>query len=243
MLNSFYRNPFENAKYGAGRYGNFSEKHISNLKTFVPAPGSVLFGMSVQDIVNMLSEDTETRYNEWTILLTEKAADKSIKEGKTISADTAMSDFKELISRKEGVIADKFPAGSPVYEELFPGGVSEYQRANKEDAVNLFNRFLTVLKLHNDIFDADMIKETGDKLNTFITAKEEQTSSKSKVNEKISAAEEKRRLLNIQLFKNLLVLLLIHLEKPGNVEMYFDESMLGRASKVKELPAPPETDK
>ncbi len=241
MLINFFKNPVEASKIGAGKFGNFADTHISNLKTLIPADGATLFGIPVKDILNTLIIESESSYDEWASSLSDKSTNKSMREGKTINLDDSLENLRDLVSRKAGVIADKFPRGTPVYEELYPGGVSEYKRVSKENAANIFGRFIKVLGLHKNVLGEDIFNEVNDSYNLFTTAKDEQSSSKSQVTDKIGLYQEKRRQLSVQLFKNLLTLLLINLEQPEKAAKYFDESMLAvKNSKTEEQPIVPE---
>ena len=241
MVNTFCKNPIAKSTVGSDKFGNFTYRHISSLKTIVPVEGAVLYDKPVADILTLLKTDTERCYEEWHSLLIASATDKSVREGKTISLKDALADVQNYISRKEGVVADKFPVGSPVYEEFYPLGLSEYQRVNSGNASKTFQRFLNVLNLHKEAFDAEMISEANEKVGLYDSVKSEQTSSKSKVSDNSSLVQEKRRKLSVQLYKNLLTLLLINLEEPEKVAKFFDESMLTKNSRTEEQPSVPET--
>ena len=59
-----------------------------------------------------------------------------------------------------------------------------------------------------------------------------------KVKEGMSDSDEKRYKLGVQLYKNLLALLLIYAEEPDKAANFFDESILRKKVNTDEPPAP-----
>ncbi len=240
MFSHHLVNPFDSERLSNDNFDKFSSIHIERLTAGVPQNGNTLYGVPVQNIFNTMITDTQACYNIWKTTAATKATESSTKEGKTINVDDAISDMKEFISFKEGVIADRFHPGTPTYEEFFPNGKSEYSHVTKKNAEKLFKRFITTLDNHKTSFDEIMLTEANDKYNAYTSFRKDQLQTISKVNADMTDSDDKRYKLSSQLYKNLLTLLLINAEEPDKAANYFDESMFKKKGKKDEPPTPPQ---
>lgn len=231
MTTNHVKNPYLKIRIGDDNLSKYSSTHLERLRTNIPQTTDMIFGIPVSTLFNTMITETETVFNDWKTSTEIKATEKAQKEGKTISVNQSFEDMKSFISVKEGVIADKFPKGSPVYEEFFPLGLSEYSRLNKKNANNIFKRFISTLEIHKDVFAPEMFTEATEKYNTLISLRQAQLQKIGKVIDEISVAGSKRYALEVQLYKNLLTLLLINAEHPEKAEIYFDESILKKKNK------------
>ncbi len=238
MISFHLNNPFIAERISNDNFNKYSSTHIERLTAGIPVPADTLYGVAVSTIFNTMITDTQACYNTWKSTVDIKAAETSQKEGRTISVDDSISEMKAFISRKEGVIADKYPNGSPVYEEFFPHGKTEYTTATKKSADTLFKRFNTALENHKSDFDPAALTEANEKYNNYLALRKAQLQSMGKVKEGMTDSDEKRYKLGVQLYKNLLTLLLIYAEEPDKAANFFDESILKKKANIDEPPAP-----
>jgi|YelNatPaOPRAMG01_1025707.scaffolds.fasta_scaffold04422_5 hypothetical protein len=234
MINKHINNPFLATRIGNDNFGKYSQTHIERLRTNIPETTDTLFEVPIVTVFDKMITQTEALYNDWKASTDSGATEKAQKEGKTKSVNQSFDELKSFISIKEGVIADKFHKGTPVYEEFFPLGLKEYSGVRKKNADTIFKRFINVLNIHKDVFDANMINEANEKYSTYTSLRQAQLQKIGEVKDKTSIADEKRKLLALQLYKNLLTLLLIYADKPEKAELYFDESIQKRKLKVDE---------
>jgi len=230
MISKHLNNPFLADGISNANYNQISSTHIERLTVNIPDTANMIYGVPVPTIFDTMITSTQTCYNAWKASTDLNATQKSLKEGKTISVDGSMKDMKSFISTKEGVIADKFHPGTAVYEEFFPLGLSEYSSIRKKNADKILKRFITTLEAHKDSFDASMLTEANDKYNLYLSLRKTQLQTISKVKEEKITSDDSRYALAMQLYRNLLTLLLIYAEEPEKAAVYFDESILKKKS-------------
>jgi hypothetical protein len=245
MISHYLNNPVLSERMSDDNFNKFSASHIARIKTYDPNPDGQLFGVSETTIMAAMIMTTEKSYDDWRLSANMESVDRSKKSGRTITVDDAIADLRSFISRKEGVIADKFPKGSAVYKELFPNGLKEYSAMKKKNADTILKRFITTLDAHKSDFDASVLTEANDKYNTYLSLRKNQLEAIGKVKDEITDSEDKRHDLSVQLYKNLLTLLLLNAEEPDRAGNFFDESMIKRKSNGVDIPAsaPPQPTK
>jgi hypothetical protein len=238
MISHYLVNPILAERMSDDNLNKLASSHIARLKAYVPDPSVVLYGVSVSTIIAAMLSDTQTVYSAWRSSTEAESAERSNKSGRTITVDEAIADLKSFISRKEGVIADKFPRKSAVYKESFPLGLTEYSNLTKKNADTLLKRFITTLDAHKADFEASLLTEANAKYSTYESLREGQLESKGKVQDEIADSEKKRYGLSVQLYKNLVTLLLLNPEEPEKAKSFFDESFLKKKSNGEQPPAP-----
>lgn len=240
MIYKHINNPFLADRISDDNFNKLSSSHIGSLKAFVPNSTDALFAVPAAGILNTMITDTEACYDAWRLSADSKSSEKSKKEAKTISVDDSITELKFFISRKAGVIADKFVKGSPEYEEFFPLGLKEYSAVTKKNANTIFKRFINTLDTHKSDFDESVFTEASEKYNTYLALRGAQLQTFGKVKDGMTDLEQKRYKLSVQLYKNLLTLLLLNAEEPEKTTNFFDESILKKKSKTVKPPAPPQ---
>ncbi len=235
MIYYYLSNPFL-SRLSNENFGKLSSTHIERLTANTPVTDTTLYGVPVTTIFDTMKTGTLALYTDWKSSVDLNETQKSQKEGKTISVNAAIKDVKDVISSKEGVIADKYHRGSAFFEEFFPHGLNEYSSATKKNADILFPRFITALNTHKADFDESMLSEVNDKYNIYLHSRKTQLQSISKVKDESITSNDKRRALAMQLYRNLLTLLLIYSEEPEKAAVYFDESILKRKSPADKPP-------
>ena len=229
----FEQNPIANARLSNDKLDKFAGLHLEIITANKPVTEKTIYGVPVTTVFENMAIDTQSIYNKWKASVSLGATDKAEKEGRTISQNKAIKKFKTFVSRKEGVIADKYSDNPSVYEEFYPHGLTEYSTVTKKGADTVFKRFIDVLEIHKADFDPAVVAEGNDNYNIFIATKKAQAQKIGNVKDETSAASDLRVALELQLFKNLLSIVLINAEDPSKVQIYFDFSLLKRKSKKK----------
>lgn len=228
MIHFFLSNPLLNRKMSNYNFNKISAAHIARIKAFAPDPADTLFGVTVTTIMSSMIADTEAVYDAWRSTEDVESTERSKKEGRTISVDDSITDLKSFISRKKGVIADKFPKGTPAFEEFFPLGLREYSRMTKKDADTILKRFVNAVDAHKADLDPAILSEANSKYNIYLQLRKDQLQSIGKVKDGMTESERKRIRLAVQIYRNLLTLLLLNAEEPEKARNFFDESILKR---------------
>ncbi len=221
-----FKNPFIKSKIGDDKFDKGVKNHI-DLTGVIIADDNPLTSMFIENrtAINSL-------YVQYSESRGKKALNLSQREGKTISVNQLVKNIKNFISLKEGIIKNKYRVGTPEYEEIYPLGKSEYNKATKKNIIKLFKRFIDSLSVHKADFDAALLAEAQALYDSLIKAMSSQSGKKGEVKDAASGTKELRRQLAVQMFKNLLLLLLINAENPEKVKDYYDENFIKHAAKV-----------
>jgi hypothetical protein len=147
-----------------------------------------------------------------------------------------MSDFISYVIRKEGFIRDMFYEEPALYEEFFPQGLTEYRKASKKKLETIGERFVTVAQKYANRLGTDLGNDAQFRLNAYLSTRTAQLNAVGGVKGISEAAQASRKALSVQLFKNLLTLLMLNAETPDKVSRYFDESFLKKAKKKPDVP-------
>lgn len=169
-----------------------------------------------------------------SLLSTYKAAidqrnlNQALQESETMTVDQFIAEFKALISRKEGVIADIWDPSTPIYQKFFPRGLEEYNRANKGNIVGLMTRFIGVCDLHReDLPDGFVTPFTTLKTN-YEPSRASQLALIGNTDGNRLNVIQKRGEVAVQVTKNLLAIAGDNLGHPEMVNVYFDQSIIRR---------------
>ena len=225
MFESLTTNQFLTIQISEDNFDKLVKSHIERTAV-ITADDNPLITMFLD---NRTAADT--LYKKYSDSRGKKALNLSQREGKTINVNKLIKKIKDFISLKEGIIKNKFLKGTSEYEEFFPLGKNEYAKASKKNISKLFKRFLDSLNVHKADLDPAILSEAQPMYDSLMEAMSAQSSKKGEVIDTTSGTNELRRQLAVQLYKNMLLLLLINAENPGKVKDYFDESFIKRASK------------
>jgi|GEM_PF-2399202 len=226
MFENHLTNPFLALKIGNERFDKLSLGHIESAK-LLDTNGSPYAALFTDNLAS-----TQTIYKSFSESISVKALNKAQKEGKTITVYTGIKSIKNYISGKEGVLKDKFPKGSPIYEELFPSGVHEYSKATVKNIGYLLKRFIDSLTVHQADIDKSILDGAQSLYDGFMQTRQSQLSKKGEVKDGSTTTETLRKQLSVQLFKNMLLLLLINVDNPEKVKDYFDEAFIKKSVKT-----------
>lgn len=209
------KNPFLNADISDANFGKLASTHLERLKS-----------NNTNKRYDSLIALTEPLYLAFVGTLFTGSGSSSTKESKTMSTNDALVSLKAFIARKEGVIADKLPRKSPAYQEFFPQGLKEYRSASKKNLQVVAERFIKAAQTHQAILSKELVKETQTLLDAYVTSRTQQLQAIGSVKGISGESKARRKALAIQLYKNLLQILLENAEQTENVKAYFDISFV-----------------
>ena len=215
MFLNHLRNPFLSLQTSDANFSKLAGTHLERLKA-----------NNTANRFESLILQTEPLYQAYITTLTTGSGTSSSKESKTVSTNEAIANLKAYISRKEGVIADKFPKKTPVYQEFFPLGLSEYRIASKKNMQVLAERFTKAAQTHATVLGKDMAKEAQALLEAYTSSRTQQLQAIGSVKGISGESKARRKALALQLYRNLLRMLLENVEQTESVKAYFDTSFL-----------------
>lgn len=221
MILNHLPNPFANPEISEAKFDKIVDTHIQRLTANNQG------GTYTQMIT-----DTPPLFQAWRTAITTEAIEKALREGRTISVNDAVKIIKAYISRKRGVIKDIFEEGTSEYEQLYPNGAAEYADATLGNLRTLTERWIAAANASGSATIAAFGPELQTFLNAFITARTNQLQSAGEVIEKDSDSDIARAALAKQVFKNLLQLLLIHIDDTNRVIDFFDLSITKKNKKT-----------
>lgn len=214
MILHHLNNPFDNERISEDDFNKIGLTHLERLDA----------NNQNGDYTSMISS-TKPLYETYKQSASAEAFEKALREGKTISVDQAITGMKHFVSRKEGVIKDKFFDKPEKYEIFFPQGLTEYSQATKGNIDMLFKRFVDAIDAHTQELGQPLKQEAETLYNNYVTLREAQLESIGEVKELDSEADAARFALAIQLFKNLLGLIGTFAEDTERVKDFFDLSI------------------
>src|SRR3989304_7573515 len=122
-LKVFFRNFFDTPKISDNNIRKFAEDQLQRMISNNPT-----------GIYNQLITYTTFAYNGYFGAISNEDVRTAIKEGSTIGMNNALKAFRITVSRKEGIIRGTYGKTSEVYQEFYPHGITEYNRASLGNA-------------------------------------------------------------------------------------------------------------
>ncbi|MCG3164536.1 MAG: hypothetical protein POELPBGB_00290 [Bacteroidia bacterium] len=221
MILHHLKNPFANPEISEANLDKIVDTHINRL-----------INNNQGGTYTQMINDTPPLFQAWRTAISTEAIEKALREGRTISVNDAVKIIKAYISRKRGVIKDIFAEGTPGYELLYPNGAMEYSDATLGNLRTLTERWIASANASGSPVIAAMGPELQLFLDAFITARTNQLQSAGEVIEKDSDSDIARAALVKQVYKNLLGLLIIHIDDVNRVIDFFDLSITKKKKKT-----------
>lgn len=181
-----------------------------------------------------LIADTTTAYQLYNTAMADESAKFAQQQGHTVRVYKLLSDFKNFVSTKEGIIRGQFGKKGDAYQAFFPYGVNEYWKSSLKNIELLMDRLIASADHYSAEIGTDLKNDLQTMLNDFKNARKAQLLKKGEVSDSKTTVRKRREELEIQLLKNLHF---IGFTYPGNVNRcndFFDQSFLRRKKRLKE---------
>lgn len=214
-LEKFFRNHFDSQKLSDAAIRKFTEDHLQRL--------------AAEDEMGRytaLLSATKDAYDAYFGSLSEEDTRFAVQQSLTSSMNRVVEEFKKTISQKEGIVRGTFGADSPVYQEFFPKGLTEYSRATLAEIETLMNRIITAAQEHADQLGEAFVSLFSDIRARFVAAREAQLKKFGEVQEHKKRTATNRDALEEQLMVNVLTLARDNVGDPAVVSRYFDQTIL-----------------
>lgn len=216
-LRNFFKNHFDSTLVSDDNLRKFAEDHIQRLTS-----------NNTNGQYQQLLNDIQPLYNDFNTIIKKEDQTYSQQQGKTMTTDNILSDFVQMVSRKEGAVRSEYGKDSAEYQEFFPSGLSEYHQVSKANAEMLMERMRNAGQNYVGTLGTNFVTIFDTFLTDYIAARQAQLQTIAKVGSLKSDAESSREKLTKQLMRNLLIISADFIGHPDRLDDYFDQSIVRR---------------
>lgn len=216
-LRNFFKDHFNSMQVSDDNLRKFAEDHLQRLTA-----------NNNGNLYSSLLADTQVLYNDFNTLIKKEDQTYSQQQGKTLTTDNIISDFVQMVSRKEGAVRSEFGKDSAEYQEFFPNGLSEYHQVSKANAETLMERMKNAGQLYVAQLGQNFVTIFDTFFNNYIIARQQQLQAIAKVGALKSDVEIAREKLTKQLMRNLLIISADFVGHTDRLDDYFDQSIIRR---------------
>lgn len=219
MINllTFFKVHFDTVEISDNNLYKFAEDHIERLNA----------NNDKQEYSSMINEIAPI-FDAYFVSMGVEDTQFSQQQGKTVTVDSVIAEFKETVSLSEGLIRYTYKPKSPEYQEFFPGGVTEYSTAIKANVYLLMNRMVKLSEKYSAKLGAEFVNNFVDIEARYKIARVNQLQDIGRVTANKSTTEESRLLLEVQLMRNLLDIARKFVGNPSRGMDFFDQSIIRR---------------
>ena len=218
-LRNFFKNHFNSSQVSDDNLRKFAEDHLQRLTA-----------NNTGNLYTSLLADTQVLYDDFNTIIKKEDQTFSQQQGKTLTTDNVISDFVQMVSRKEGAVRSEFGKDSPEYQEFFPNGLSEYHQVSKANAEMLMERMKNAGQTYIAQLGQNFVTIFDTFFTQYITARQQQLQTIAKVGALKSDAEIAREKLTNQLMRNLLIISADFIGYTDRLDDYFDQSIVRRVN-------------
>jgi hypothetical protein len=215
-LRKFLESPFRRLKVSRDKTFKFFEDHLNRLIQAVDN-GEPFAGLVAA---------TQLAFDNLKLSLGSYSSTLAQKESKTMTVDQVIEEFKIAIKLREANILIHFSKDSPVYQEFFPHGKTEYHQANKASIERLMTQIITAIDNHKTELGQPLLDEFLALQTDYITARNEQLKKMEDAGTKTDSWESSLEIMQMQAFRNLLTIALQYMGEPDKIELFFNESII-----------------
>ncbi len=238
MIENHLSNPFANTELSNGRFGKYADEHLARL--LAAQLPDALFGPRLAATQAALTAFTSGRKA--------NAVASAAREGKTVTLDKAIQRLQKFVSIQAPVLAalftdlDKDVRGTDTaaYQAFFPQGVEAITKANKATLDAAVAPFVAAATQYQAQIGAPTASKVTALVADIAAARQAQLASKGATKDTQTDRVTARTALALELFVNLLTLLIHHAADPGQVRAYFNVAILKEyTGSPRPAPAPP----
>jgi hypothetical protein len=228
-LETFFKNHFNTKEISDDNMRKFTEIHLQRLAA---KNGGGAFSTMITD--------TTTAYTNYFGSMTDEDTKFAIQQGLTIAVSNAVENFKKAVSQKEGLVRGNFGKDSTVYQEFFPLGVTEYNKANLANIEMLMTRFVNAANAHVIELGIPFVTEFQGYLTAFTTARTSQLLKLGEVADSKTDTSFKRDDVENELMKNVHLIGAMYVGDINTCMDFFDQSFIRNGgSDDEEIPPTP----
>lgn len=216
-LTRFVQDMFDDRRLPDARLNAFANDHIIRLGQL--DTGGTFAGLLAA---------TSAAYAAFSGQRVTEATEEAIGEGRTIATRKARAALMEQLGRHNNLVAYTFGRKSAVFQSFFPHGLKEYQRARLDALPALMDRYMAAAQTHLPPAQVAEMQTLADAYAAARTAKLTTTGS---TDVQRTARREKRKVLTLQLTRNVLIIASHHVDDRDAFDDYFDLNLLRKRHK------------
>lgn len=216
-LKVFLQNPFVNSKISNENLLHCSYDHIGRMSS-----------KNDNHLYDTPIANTQTVADDFRNVFNETEVAKALRKSITSELNTSSEALKSRIRELEASVYLKYGRGTAKFIEYFPQGLTVFGNAGYNELENLFIRLISVFQANLDDWEASFIADLIVLKNKFIELHKNQVLAKGKYDDKRMQRNEKRAILEDILFENLLNICLLFRNKPEEISVYFDQTIIRR---------------
>lgn len=226
MITRFLSNPYAKSKLGNRRYGKYANEYLSRVAA-ADFPADSLVGLRLLGL--------KTAYGAFIGSVKVGAVASAVRQGKTITNDSAIRRLQRTISQQAKLIAGQLAdpdnnvkgEDTAIFEEFFPKGVAAVTDANKANIETETNTFWEAAKRYPHLGTPGLAAKIESLLLDVTNSRGEQLEDgKGEETQTTTSRDAARKALALAMFRLLLALLDHHAEDPEQVRQYLNEAIL-----------------
>lgn len=227
-LKTLFTNHFNTERISDDNLRKFAEVHLERLAA---NNGTAQFTAMITS--------TTAAYTSYFGAMTNERTKSAIQQGLTIAMNNVVEGFKKFVSKKEGTIRGVFDKDTPVYQEFFPYGLTEYSNATLVTIQTLMETFVAAVERHNEELGAQMLSDAENFLNEYKAAREAQLEKIGEVKGQKVVTSTTRDVIENELMKNVYLIGSMYVGDVARCMVFFDQSII-RPDETKEEEETPE---
>jgi hypothetical protein len=170
--------------------------------------------------------DTTTAYNNYFGSINDEDVKFAVQQGLTIAMNNTVENFKKAVSQKEGIVRGNFGKDSPEYQEFFPLGLTEYNKATLQNVETLMQRMVTASNVHVAELGIPFVTEFQNYLADFQGARASQLLKIGEVVDSKTDTSFKRDDVENELMKNVHLIGAMYVGDINTCMDFFDQSFV-----------------
>jgi|GEM_PF-2569132 len=206
---------FSDPKLSDQKLRTYSDDHLIRLAN--NNPGGIYTGLITA---------TTTAYTAYYGSMTNEAVIIAVSEGLTVAMNEARDLVLEELSKQQGLLTFLFGDGSNIYQQFLPQGLTEYQRVALDNLSVILDRYVTAAVAHLTAgYPAEVTAVSG-LVTNYKAARAAQRDAFSQTDTLRTGRRETRKVLTVQLTRNLLILAGDFIDNPDRFDDYYDAALL-----------------
>jgi hypothetical protein len=217
-VETLFRNHFDSQNITNIRFRAFVEDYIN--KTTAK--------LSVQPnaVIQALLNNTLPLYNGYFGAISSEDIKFSVQQSRTVAADKAWVDLLAFIRKKEGTVRGIWGKEAPEYQEFYPLGLEEYNKAGNIKKPTILERYLDAATSHQAVLGADFVTDFTNLKIDWEQKYNTQQLQIGLVKDAASQRETNRTPLELQMTRNMLVIAAEFAGQPEMANDFFNQSLL-----------------
>ncbi|HMN25521.1 MAG TPA: hypothetical protein PKE38_13540 [Ignavibacteriaceae bacterium] len=228
-LKKLFKNHFDTDKISDDNMKKFAEIHLERLSA----------NNGTAQFTTMITATTAA-YTAYFGAMTNEDTKFAIQQGLTVTMNNLFENFKDFVSKKEGIVFGNFGKESAEYQEFYPNGVTEYRQANLANIETLMSRFAAASERHNAALGAAIQSDAENYLTNFKAARKAQLEKIGEVSAQKTTTSTTRDGIENELMKNVHLIASMFIGDVDKCMDFFDQSFIRGSGKDDEEEPPAE---